>query len=252
MPGKEAPMLARILLISSTLALAALPWSAKAEAGSSAFLTLKYREIGPAISGGRSTAVAGSDRDSRLYFAGGAGGGVFKTTDGGASWSRGFRPRAGRADRSDRNSASRRSRRLGWNRRIESTQRRRVGRRHLSFRLTAAGAGSTSASSAPRTSRASRSILAIVESSQSACLDAFRPTIRIAASTSRATAARIGCERSTSVPRAAFRPSCAFRIGPRRFLPASGSFGERPGGSTAAARSAASIAPTTTAQRGAS
>ena len=80
-------MLARILLFSSALALAALPLPAKAEAGSSAFLTLKYREIGPAISGGRSTAVAGSNRDSRLYFAGGAGGGVFKTTDGGASWS---------------------------------------------------------------------------------------------------------------------------------------------------------------------
>ncbi len=80
-------MLARILLFSGTLALAAFPLPARAEAGSSAFLTLKYREIGPAISGGRSTAVAGSNRDSRLYFAGGAGGGVFKTTDGGASWS---------------------------------------------------------------------------------------------------------------------------------------------------------------------
>ncbi len=79
-------MLARILLISSTLALAASPL-AKAQAGSGALLSLKYREIGPAISGGRSTAVAGSNRDSRLYFAGGAGGGVFKTTDGGATWS---------------------------------------------------------------------------------------------------------------------------------------------------------------------
>ncbi|MGC1759844.1 MAG: hypothetical protein WA742_10845 [Candidatus Cybelea sp.] len=47
---------------------------------------LTYREIGPAISGGRTTAVAGSNRDASLYFAGGAGGGVFKTTDGGASW----------------------------------------------------------------------------------------------------------------------------------------------------------------------
>ncbi|HTA54871.1 MAG TPA: hypothetical protein VK755_09045, partial [Candidatus Acidoferrales bacterium] len=47
---------------------------------------LTYREIGPAISGGRTTAVAGSNRDASLYFAGGAGGGVFKTTDAGASW----------------------------------------------------------------------------------------------------------------------------------------------------------------------
>lgn len=51
-----------------------------------ALVGLTYREIGPAISGGRTTAVAGSNRDASLYFAGGAGGGIFKTTDGGASW----------------------------------------------------------------------------------------------------------------------------------------------------------------------
>ncbi|MGB6414940.1 MAG: hypothetical protein WBF19_16490, partial [Candidatus Cybelea sp.] len=50
------------------------------------FSGLTFREIGPAISGGRSTAVAGSNNDPRLYYAGGAGGGVFKSTDGGASW----------------------------------------------------------------------------------------------------------------------------------------------------------------------
>jgi photosystem II stability/assembly factor-like uncharacterized protein len=52
----------------------------------STFSGLKYREIGPAISGGRSTAVAGSDRNPHLYYAGGAGGGVFKSINGGASW----------------------------------------------------------------------------------------------------------------------------------------------------------------------
>jgi len=50
------------------------------------FAALAYRAIGPAISGGRVTAVAGSDADARVYYAGGAGGGVFKSTDGGASW----------------------------------------------------------------------------------------------------------------------------------------------------------------------
>lgn len=50
------------------------------------FSGLTFREIGPAISGGRSTAVAGTDRDAHLYYAGGAVGGVFKSTDGGASW----------------------------------------------------------------------------------------------------------------------------------------------------------------------
>lgn len=51
-----------------------------------AFGNLQYRAIGPAIAGGRATAVAGSDSDPLLYYAGGAGGGVFKSVDGGASW----------------------------------------------------------------------------------------------------------------------------------------------------------------------
>lgn len=47
---------------------------------------LKYRGIGPAISGGRTTTVVGSDVDVQVYYAGGAGGGVFKSTDGGSTW----------------------------------------------------------------------------------------------------------------------------------------------------------------------
>ena len=47
---------------------------------------LKFRAIGPAASGGRVAAVAGSDRDPALYYVGGAGGGVFKSTDGGVSF----------------------------------------------------------------------------------------------------------------------------------------------------------------------
>ena len=47
---------------------------------------VKFRAIGPATSGGRVPAVAGSDRDPALYYAGGAGGGVFKSTDGGTSF----------------------------------------------------------------------------------------------------------------------------------------------------------------------
>ena len=50
------------------------------------FGNLQYRAIGPAIPGGRATAAVGSDRDPLLYYAGGAGGGVFKSVDGGASW----------------------------------------------------------------------------------------------------------------------------------------------------------------------
>ncbi len=47
---------------------------------------VRFRAIGPAISGGRVPAVAGSDRDPELYYVGGAGGGVFKSTDGGTSF----------------------------------------------------------------------------------------------------------------------------------------------------------------------
>ncbi|MGZ6190592.1 MAG: WD40/YVTN/BNR-like repeat-containing protein [Vulcanimicrobiaceae bacterium] len=60
---------------------------AGARADEASFLGgLHYRSIGPAVSGGRTTAVVGSDLDKQLYFAGGADGGVFKSTDGGASW----------------------------------------------------------------------------------------------------------------------------------------------------------------------
>jgi photosystem II stability/assembly factor-like uncharacterized protein len=57
-----------------------------ASAASLGFGALKYRGIGPAIAGGRTTAVAGSNVDAQLYYAGGAGGGVFKSVDGGTTW----------------------------------------------------------------------------------------------------------------------------------------------------------------------
>lgn len=57
-----------------------------ARAAGADFGDLQYRTIGPAIAGGRTTVVTGSDRDARLYYAGGADGGVFKSVDGGASW----------------------------------------------------------------------------------------------------------------------------------------------------------------------
>jgi len=59
---------------------------AGADVVSNAFAPLKYRDIGPAISGGRTTAVAGSDSDPNTYYAGGANGGVWKSVDGGVSW----------------------------------------------------------------------------------------------------------------------------------------------------------------------
>lgn len=47
---------------------------------------LSWRETGPAIGGGRVTSVAGSAHDPNLYYLGAAGGGVWKSTDGGAAW----------------------------------------------------------------------------------------------------------------------------------------------------------------------
>ena len=50
-----------------------------------AFAALKWREIGP-FRGGRSDAVAGSSMRPWEYYAGTTGGGVFKTLDGGMTW----------------------------------------------------------------------------------------------------------------------------------------------------------------------
>jgi len=51
---------------------------------------MQWREIGPALPGGRVTAVGGSEADVNLYWMGAAGGGVWKSTDAGATWSAEF------------------------------------------------------------------------------------------------------------------------------------------------------------------
>jgi hypothetical protein len=62
------------------------PLSADAAGTADPFANLAYRAIGPAIAGGRATAIAGNDRDPNRYYAGGANGGVWKSIDGGVSW----------------------------------------------------------------------------------------------------------------------------------------------------------------------
>lgn len=47
---------------------------------------LHWREVGPAGAGGRVAAVAGTASDPFLYYLGSAGGGVWKSDDGAASW----------------------------------------------------------------------------------------------------------------------------------------------------------------------
>lgn len=47
---------------------------------------LAFREVGPAVAGGRVTSVVGVANDPKLYYLGTAGGGVWKTINGGATW----------------------------------------------------------------------------------------------------------------------------------------------------------------------
>lgn len=57
-----------------------------AAAGSSPFANLSFRHIGPAVAGGRVTSVVGAPHHPNLYYVGTAGGGVWKTVNGGYSW----------------------------------------------------------------------------------------------------------------------------------------------------------------------
>jgi photosystem II stability/assembly factor-like uncharacterized protein len=47
---------------------------------------MKFRNLGPAVGGGRITAVAGIPGKPNIFYAGAGGGGVFLTQDGGLSW----------------------------------------------------------------------------------------------------------------------------------------------------------------------
>jgi photosystem II stability/assembly factor-like uncharacterized protein len=51
-----------------------------------AFANLAWRSVGPAVSGGRVAAVAGTAQDDQLYYLGSAGGGVWRSVNGGATW----------------------------------------------------------------------------------------------------------------------------------------------------------------------
>ena len=51
-----------------------------------AYGNMKWRELGPATAGGRVTAVTGSASNPKLYVIGSAGGGVWKSENGGQTW----------------------------------------------------------------------------------------------------------------------------------------------------------------------
>ncbi len=50
------------------------------------FSHMHFVDLGPAVAGGRVTSVVGIPGNPRVYYVGAAGGGVWKTTDGGNSW----------------------------------------------------------------------------------------------------------------------------------------------------------------------
>src|SRR5215831_6871572 len=74
----------RVLALSFVLAGAAFAQSGSTAADPAQ--NLRFRNLGPAVSGGRVTAVAGVPDDPRTYYVGTAAGGVYKSEDGGQTW----------------------------------------------------------------------------------------------------------------------------------------------------------------------
>ncbi|MBV8117744.1 MAG: glycosyl hydrolase, partial [Candidatus Eremiobacteraeota bacterium] len=64
----------------------AVAWASCMTVGGAAQPEFAWRQLGPAAAGGRVAAVAGTDLNPYLYYLGAAGGGVFKTIDGGLRW----------------------------------------------------------------------------------------------------------------------------------------------------------------------
>ena len=79
------PLIAATLL-AAVLLPAAHAHDARKPAPHGPFHALKFRDLGPAVAGGRVTSVLGVPGDAGLYYVGAAGGGVWKTTDGGTTW----------------------------------------------------------------------------------------------------------------------------------------------------------------------
>ena len=75
-----------LLVVSCALTAALAAAKPPAEKPRDVFAHLKFRNLGPAIAGGRVTAVAGVTGDPLVYYVGSAGGGVFETVDGGLNW----------------------------------------------------------------------------------------------------------------------------------------------------------------------
>lgn len=75
-----------VFLLATVSAAAAAPQESKTGFDPSLFKPLKWRNIGP-TRGGRSVAVAGVAGNPLVYYMGATGGGIWKTEDGGLTWS---------------------------------------------------------------------------------------------------------------------------------------------------------------------
>ena len=81
--GRAAVLLAVVVCVETTAGAQTTPTTAGPEV--SVLSTLKWRNVGPAR-GGRSIAVAGSVARPQEYYFGATGGGLWKTVDGGLTW----------------------------------------------------------------------------------------------------------------------------------------------------------------------
>jgi hypothetical protein len=76
----------KIMQLLCCLLTAAIPNSITAQITSATFGMMEARQIGPAVMGGRITSIEGVNKEPRTIYVGAAGGGVWKTTNAGASF----------------------------------------------------------------------------------------------------------------------------------------------------------------------
>ena len=76
----------KVLIATALVAIPAAMVGQAASENKDIFENVKFRNLGPAVGGGRVAAVTGIPGNPNIYYVGAAGGGVWKTTDGGLSW----------------------------------------------------------------------------------------------------------------------------------------------------------------------
>ena len=83
---KKSGLLLVLTVIFSITLLTASTGFARGTAPTDPFRHLQFRSLGPALAGGRVTAVVGIPGNPNVYYVGAAAGGVWKTIDGGLQW----------------------------------------------------------------------------------------------------------------------------------------------------------------------